>query len=101
MLDKKIKIVIGHKACRGADCLNCIDSCPREVLDWDKVNEKVKVADFEQCIVCLACEEACREDGTNCLKVAGCIRMDFKPPLPKEDMWGSAGVVRPPIEVKS
>ncbi len=100
MLDKEIKIVIGHKACLGAECLYCVDSCPREVLDWDKKQKKVVVVDFEQCLVCLACEEACREDGANCLKVAGCIRKEFKP-TPKEDMWGGAREVRPPVKVKT
>ena len=54
MLDKEIRIVIGHEACLGAECLYCVDSYPREVLDWDEAHRRVVVADFEQCLVCLA-----------------------------------------------
>lgn len=100
MLEKEIKIVIGHEACLGAECLNCVESCPREVLDWDKQEKKVLVADFEQCLVCLACEEACREDGAKCLNIVGCIRKEFKP-SPLESMWIGTSEVTPPIKVET
>ena len=100
MVYKKIKIVIGHKACRGAECLNCVESCPREVLEWDKEQKKVVVANFQECLICLACEEACREDGAHCLKIANNIRKEFKP-TPKIDMWVGAVEVIPPTNVKS
>ena len=100
MLDKKVQIIIGHKACRGAECLNCVDSCPRDVLQWDKEQKKVVVANFQECVVCLACEEACREDGGHCLKFVNIIRKEFKP-NPRIDMWTGAIKVVPPTKVKS
>ncbi len=96
MLDQKIEIIIDHSRCKGANCLNCVDSCPVEVLDWDKEQRKVIVANFQECLVCLACEEACREDGNACLRVEGCIRKEFKP-SPIEDMWIGTREVKPPI----
>ena len=96
MLRQKIEIVIDHKKCLGAKCLNCIDSCPVEVLDWDKQQKKVAVVNFQECLVCLACEEACREDGNNCYTFEGIIRKEFKP-TPRIDMWGGAREVKPPI----
>lgn len=98
MLDQEIKIVIDHKKCIGAGCLNCVDSCPREVLDWDKEQKKVVVVNFQECLLCFACEEACREDGNDCYKIEGAIRKEFQP-APHIDMWGGAREVVPPIDV--
>jgi NAD-dependent dihydropyrimidine dehydrogenase PreA subunit len=58
MLEQKIEVVIDHKKCLGATCLNCVDSCPVEAIDWDKEQKKVVANNFQECIVCLACEEA-------------------------------------------
>lgn len=96
MLTQDIKIVIDPKKCLGATCLNCVDSCPCEVLDWDRDQKKVVVANFGECLVCLACEEACREDGNKCLKVEGAIRKEFKP-TPIQDMWAGTKAIKPPI----
>lgn len=97
MLKQEIKIVIDHKKCLGRKCLNCVDSCPVEVLDWDKEQKKVAVVNMDECIVCLACEEACREDGNDCYKVEGCIRKEFQP-SPIQDMWAGTATVKPPME---
>ena len=37
--DKMAKITINHDKCEGADCAECIDVCPMEILilDGDKV----------------------------------------------------------------
>lgn len=87
MLDKKIEIVIDYKKCLGAKCLNCVDSCPVEAIDWDKEQRRVVANNFQECIVCLACEEACKEDGNKCFTMEGCIRKEFKA-SPIQDMWG-------------
>jgi NAD-dependent dihydropyrimidine dehydrogenase PreA subunit len=100
MLDQRIEIIIGHKACRGDICLNCIYSCPREILQWDKVQKKVVIDNFQDCVVCLACEEACREDGGHCLKITNTIKKVFKP-NPKIDMWVGAKDIIPPTDIKS
>ena len=97
MLEKEIKIVIDHKKCLGANCLNCVDSCPTEVLDWDKDKKEVTVVNFAECLVCLACEEACQEDGNKCFTFEGCIRKEFEP-SPIEDMWAGTGKVKPPMD---
>ena len=97
MLKEKIEVVIDHKKCLGATCLNCVDSCPVEAIDWDKEQKKVVANNFQECIVCLACEEACREDGNNCFTMEGCIRKEFKP-SPIQDMWAGTGTVKPPME---
>jgi NAD-dependent dihydropyrimidine dehydrogenase PreA subunit len=100
MLEKKIELVIGHKACKGEACLNYVYSCPREILQWDRVQKKVVVENFNDCVVCLACEEACREDGGHCLKVTNTIKREFKP-NPKIDMWAGAKVIVPPTDITS
>jgi NAD-dependent dihydropyrimidine dehydrogenase PreA subunit len=33
MLEQKIEIIIDHKKCKRANCLNCVYSCPVGVLD--------------------------------------------------------------------
>ena len=81
---------------RDSETGECVIDEPSEAEE----QKKVEVVDFEQCLVCLACEEACREEGANCLKVAGCIRIPFKP-LPYEDMWVGAREVTPPVKVKT
>jgi len=97
MLKQKIGIVIDHKKCLGQSCLNCVDSCPVEVLDWDREQKKVAVVNFQECLICLACEEACQEDGNKCFKVEGAIRKEFNP-SPIQDMWAGTGEVKPPAE---
>ena len=97
MLKQKIAPVIDHKKCLGRKCLNCVDSCPVEAIDWDPIEKKVMPVNFQECIVCLACEEACREDGNDCFKMEGCIRKEFKP-TPIQDMWAGTVDVKPPDE---
>lgn len=96
MLNQKIEILIDHEKCLGERCLNCVDSCPVEVLDWDKKQKQVTVVNLQECLVCLACEEACQEDGNHCLRVEGAIRKEFKP-TPRVDMWIGTREVKPPI----
>lgn len=87
MIEQEIEIVIDYKKCLGAKCLNCVESCPVVAIDWDKEQRRVVANNFQECIVCLACEEACREDGNQCFTLEGCIRKEFKP-TPIQDMWG-------------
>jgi NAD-dependent dihydropyrimidine dehydrogenase PreA subunit len=95
MLSQKIEPVIDHDQCLGWSCLNCVESCPVEAIDWDPKEEKVVPANFQECIVCLACEEACIEDGNDCFTMAGCLREKFEP-SPIQDMWAGTVDVKPP-----
>jgi ferredoxin len=95
MLKQKIHIAIEHKKCLGRNCLHCVDSCPVEAIDWDPIEEQVSDANFQECIVCLACEEACTEDGNQCLTMENVIRKEFKP-SPIQDMWAGTVEVKPP-----
>ena len=98
MLKQKIELVVEHKKCLGRNCLHCVDSCPVEAIDWDPIEEQVvAVKELQECIVCLACEEACTEDANAVLRMEGVIRKEFKP-SPIQDMWAGTVDVKPPKE---
>ena len=95
MLEEKVDAVVNHKKCLGRNCLHCVDSCPVEAIDWDPIEEQVSSANIQECIVCLACEEACAEDANGCLTMVGVIRKEFTG-SPIQDMWAGTGDVIPP-----
>jgi NAD-dependent dihydropyrimidine dehydrogenase PreA subunit len=40
-------------------CKTCVDACFLDVIRWDDEEERPNVAYPEDCVWCLACEEAC------------------------------------------
>ena len=57
-----VSVKIDEVKCTG--CGTCIDTCPVEVFELQKKNEKtlsVVVAE-DECIVCRACEVQCTEE---------------------------------------
>ncbi|GAB6055161.1 4Fe-4S dicluster domain-containing protein [Methanobacterium alkalithermotolerans] len=54
------KVVIDHEDCEGADCAECVDVCPMEILVVD--GDKIKVQNAEECNECEVCVDVCPED---------------------------------------
>ena len=52
-----VKITIDHDKCEGADCAECIDVCPMEILVLD--GEKVVIQNKEDCSLCEVCMDVC------------------------------------------
>ena len=52
-----VKITIDHDKCEGADCAECIDVCPMEILILD--GEKVVIQNKEDCSLCEVCMDVC------------------------------------------
>lgn len=75
--------VIDEKKC--VFCLNCILSCPVEVIDADYTKRKAVVTNQVECIACLNCEEVCP---AKAIKVKGIIRKKWKIPPIQFDIWG-------------
>ena len=51
------KITIDHDKCEGADCAECIDVCPMEILILD--GDKVVIQKKEDCSLCEVCMDVC------------------------------------------
>jgi len=66
-------------------CLNCVLTCPVEVIDADYDERKTFAANQVACISCLNCEEACQ---VGAIHVEGAVRRDWKVPPIEWDMWG-------------
>ncbi|OPX60315.1 MAG: Ferredoxin [Methanobacterium sp. PtaB.Bin024] len=52
-----VKITIDHDACEGADCAECVDVCPMEVLILD--GDKIIIQNKEDCSLCEVCMDVC------------------------------------------
>ncbi|AIS31193.1 MULTISPECIES: 4Fe-4S dicluster domain-containing protein [Methanobacterium] len=52
-----VKITVDQEKCEGADCAECVDVCPMEVLILD--GEKVVVRNTEDCSLCEVCMDVC------------------------------------------
>ena len=75
--------VIDEKKC--TFCLDCVVSCPVEVIDANYERRKAEVVNQVECIACLNCEEVCH---VGAIHVEGAIRKTFEAPPIKWDMWG-------------
>jgi len=56
-LTNKVEIKIDKAVCKS--CKLCIDACFVDVLRWDVEKAGPTVAYPEDCVWCLACEDAC------------------------------------------
>ena len=52
-----VKITLDYEKCEGADCAECVDVCPIEVLIIDGVN--IVIRDVDECILCEVCMGVC------------------------------------------
>jgi NAD-dependent dihydropyrimidine dehydrogenase PreA subunit len=52
-----VKITINHDNCEGADCAECVDVCPMEVLILD--GDKIVIQNKEDCSLCEVCMDVC------------------------------------------
>ncbi len=48
---------IDYRSCNG--CAKCVDSCPMDVLRFDKGLKKPVIKYLRDCMSCFACEEEC------------------------------------------
>ena len=58
------EIKIDWDTCKG--CKSCMNACFVDVIRWDEDDAKPIVAYPEDCVWCLACEQACPEQ---CIEV--------------------------------
>lgn len=52
-----VKIIIDYEKCEGADCAECVDICPMEVLVIE--GDKVVKRNIEECSLCEVCMDVC------------------------------------------
>jgi NAD-dependent dihydropyrimidine dehydrogenase PreA subunit len=52
-----VEIKIDEKKCEGADCAECVDVCPMEILVID--GEKIVIQNKEECSLCEVCMDVC------------------------------------------
>lgn len=52
-----VEIIIDYNKCEGADCAECVDVCPMEVLIIE--GDKVIVKNKEECSFCEVCMDVC------------------------------------------
>jgi len=52
-----VKITIDHEKCEGANCAECVDVCPMEVLIID--GEIIAISDVDECSFCEVCMDVC------------------------------------------
>ena len=55
-----VKIIIDYEKCDGAECAECVDVCPMEVLIID--GEKIVIANKEECSLCEVCMDVCPQE---------------------------------------
>lgn len=51
------KITIDHRKCEGAECAECVDACPMEVLVLEE--DKIVIQNKEECSLCEVCMDLC------------------------------------------
>lgn len=51
------KITIDYKKCDGAECGECVDGCPMEVLVIE--GDKIVIQNTEECSLCEVCMDVC------------------------------------------
>lgn len=54
------KIVIDYENCDGADCGECVDVCPMEVLIIE--GDKIVIRNKEECSLCEVCMDVCPQE---------------------------------------
>lgn len=54
------QITIDSNKCEA--CLNCVEECPRSVLEYDEKKKTLKVVDLENCSLCRTCMKDCQND---------------------------------------
>ncbi len=52
-----VEIKIDHDKCEGANCAECVDVCPMEVLIID--GEKIAIRNTDECSLCEVCMDVC------------------------------------------
>ena len=70
-----VKIEINLDSCNS--CKMCFNVCFVDVFRWDEEQEQPIVAYPEDCVWCLACEEACTGQ---CIEVIPIIPVSIKDP---------------------
>ncbi|GAB6056102.1 4Fe-4S dicluster domain-containing protein [Methanobacterium alkalithermotolerans] len=55
-----VKIVIDYEKCDGADCGECVDVCPMEVLIIE--GDKIVIQNLEECSLCEVCMDVCPKE---------------------------------------
>lgn len=58
-----VKITIDRDKCEGADCAECTDVCPMEVLVLE--GDKIVVKHPEECSFCEVCMDVCPNEAVN------------------------------------
>ena len=51
------KVILDYDKCDGADCAECADVCPMEVLVLK--GDKIEIVNPEDCSYCEVCMEVC------------------------------------------
>ncbi|WP_405309954.1 4Fe-4S binding protein [Methanobrevibacter sp.] len=57
------KVTIDYDNCDGADCAECADVCPTEVLVLE--GDKIVIVDPEECSYCEVCMDVCPNECVN------------------------------------
>ncbi len=58
------KVILDYDKCDGADCAECADVCPMEVLVLE--GEKITINNPEDCSYCEVCMDVCPNE---CIKI--------------------------------
>ncbi len=58
-----VKIIIDHDKCDGAECGECVDVCPMEVLIID--GDKIAIQNKEECSLCEVCMDVCPQEAVD------------------------------------
>ena len=58
------KVTIDYDKCDGADCAECSDVCPMEVLVLE--GDKIEIVNPEECSYCEVCMDVCPNE---CIKI--------------------------------